>query len=328
MKLKFALLLTIVLLPMFALAQSSLTIFSEDGDKFYLVLNGQKQNQVAQTNVRIDGLSQPYYSAKILFEDPAKPEISKNIPVNDPSTNANADVTYKIKRTNSGELKIRYFSATPVQPNYVAPPDMYVMHYGQPAPPPPSQVVTQTTVTTTNSVPPPSQPGASFNMNTGAGGVNMSINVNDPNGSGGMNMNMNVNDPNMNNTATQTTTTRTTTYSNTGYSTPPPPPPSQAGCQYAMDPGSFKSAKETVAKASFEDTKLSTAKTILGSNCFSTNQVMEICKLFSFEESKLDFAKFAYSKTTDPGNYFKVGNIFTFDASKTELNEYISNNQR
>ena len=102
---------------MFSFAQSSLTIFSEDGDKFYLVLNGQKQNTVAQTNVRIDGLSQPYYQAKILFEDQTKPEISKNIPAQDPSTNAFADVTYKIKKTKDGELKIRYFSATPVQPN-------------------------------------------------------------------------------------------------------------------------------------------------------------------------------------------------------------------
>ncbi len=91
-----------------------------------------------------------------------------------------------------------------------------------------------------------------------------------------------------------------------------------------MDPGGFRSAKETVSKASFDETKLSTAKTILTSNCMSTDQVIAICNLFSFEASKLDFAKYAYSRTTDPGNYFKVGNIFSFDASRTELNDHIS----
>jgi hypothetical protein len=311
MKLKLALFVFLGLAPIMSRAQSSLTIFSEDGYKFFLVLNGQKQNSIPQTNVRIEGLTQPYYSAKILFEDASKPEISKNIPVNDPSTNANADVTYKIKTAKDGDLKMRYFSATPVQPNYAAPPDVYVMHFGQQAPPP-ANTVTQTTVTTTSA---PVNSGT--NISVGGGGVSMSINVNDPN---------------MGGSATQTTTT--TTYSNTttqgGYNTnnyndPPPPPPARNGCNYPMNPGSFKSAKETISKASFEDTKLSTAKSVLSSNCVSTEQVIQICNLFSFEESKLDFAKFAYGKTTDKGNYFKVGNVFSFDASKTDLNSFISN---
>jgi hypothetical protein len=91
-----------------------------------------------------------------------------------------------------------------------------------------------------------------------------------------------------------------------------------------MDANTFRSALETVKKASFEETKLSTAKTVLSSNCMSTDQITQICKQFSFEESKLDFAKFAHARCTDPGNYFKIGNIFSFDASRTELNEFIS----
>lgn len=307
MKGKIFLLLLVTLLPAYLYAQSALTIFSEDGDKFYLVLNGQKQNPVAQTNIRIDGLSQPYYSAKILFEDNTKPEISKNIPVQDPSTNAYADVTYKIKRTKDGELKIRYFSSIPIQPDYVAPPDVYVMHFGQPVPAVGGTTVTQTTVTTTNA----SMPGS--NVSVGINGGDM-----------GVNMNINIQDPNMNNTVSHSTTTTTTTYSSNSSYSNAPQQQAPAGCQYPMDWSSFNAAKETVAKASFEETKLSTAKTILSSNCFNTDQVMQICKLFGFEASKLDFAKYAYSKTTDPGNYFKVGNIFDFDASKTELNDFIS----
>ena len=334
-------LLTLLALAPFSLfAQSALTIFSEDGYKFFLVLNGQRQNTTPMTNIHIDGLSQPYYQVKIIFADATKPELSKNIPVVDPQTNAPADVTYKIKTQKDGDMKIRFFAAAPVAPNYVAGPDMYVMHYGAPVPPPPppppvqgGTTVTQTTVTQTttggdmgNMNMGVNAGGMGANVNVGVGGANMSVGV----GGAGMNMNINISDDmNANTTTTSRTVTRTTTTSS-GYSdnynnTPPPPPPARGnGCNYAMDGGSFRSAKETIGKASFEDTKLSTAKSILSSNCMSTDQIIQVCNGFSFEASKLDFAKYAFDRCTDKGNYFKVGNVFSFDASRTELNEYTS----
>ena len=336
MKLRFALLLCIGLLPVFSFGQGALTVFSEDGDKFFLFLNSVKQNSTPQANVRVDGLAAEFYQAKIVFEDPAKEAISKNIPTKDPGTHEFVDATYRIKHNNKGDLVMRYFGATPVPVNYVAPPDMYVAHYGAPAP---ATTVTQTTTTTTNTNDNMGNGGANINVNgggngggsisIGAPGVNMNINISDPNnGNGGAGINMNVNPGTVNTTTTQTTTTRTysnTTTDNGGYNNAPPP--ASAQCTYPMDFASFKSAKETIGKSSFEDTKLSTAKTIVGGNCVSSEQVMQICSLFSFEQTKVDFAKFAYKKCTDRGNYFKVGNIFTFDASKTELNDFISQQQ-
>ncbi len=304
MKLKLFV-LTLLVLPVLSFGQGAcLTIFSEDGDKFILYLNAVQQNNAAQANLRIDGLSQPYYKARIVFEDKTKATIEKNIPVNDPATNAPADVVYRIKN-KEGEMKLRYYSSQPVQPNYTPAPDVYVVHYGQPDP---GTTVTQTTVTNTVT----NQANGSVTFGAGAGGGGVNITVNDPNQA-----------------VTRTTTTTTTSYStttnsNNSYQQQPAP----TGCQYPMDWGSFKSAKATVANASFEETKLSTAKSILASNCFNTDQVVQVCQLFGFEQSKLDFAKFAYSKTTDPGNYFKVGNVFSFDASKTDLNNFISNGGR
>ena len=303
--------------PILGFSQGSITIFSEDGDKFFLVLNGVQQNSVAQTNVRVDGLSSDFYSAKILFEDNSKSAITKNMPTKDPASAQYSDVTYKIKKTKDGELKLRPFSMTPVAPNYTPPADMYVVHYGAA-----NNNVTQTTQTTTVTNVAPSNSTMSVN----AGGVNMNVNITDPTQGGGMSMNINMNNPAANTTVTQTSSTTTTTtmgadqqaYNNSQ------PANSTGGCGYPMDFNSFASAKQTIKSASFEDTKFSTAKTILASNCVSTDQVIEICKLFGFEQTKLDFAKFAYSKTTDPGNYFKVANVFGYDASKTELNNFIS----
>ena len=47
---------------------ANLTIFSEDGLKFYLVLNGERYNDVTQTNIRIEELPNPYYNCKIIFD--------------------------------------------------------------------------------------------------------------------------------------------------------------------------------------------------------------------------------------------------------------------
>ncbi len=304
---KYSLLL-LLLFPLLSMAQPAgdLTIFSEDGDKFFLILNGQRQNDVAQTNVRIEDLPQPYYSAKIIFEDKGLGEISKNIPIADPSTNAMMDVTYKIKKDNKGSMKLRYFSAIPPAPNYVAPADVYVMHYGTPPPPPAgSTTVTQQTTTTTvgNTV------GANVNVN----GMNVGVSVSDPYASG---------------TVTQTTTTTTTTTS--GYSEGSYAEEHhhegrrREGDCYPMNNNDFAQAKKTIADASFAETMLSTAKGIIAHNCLTADQVVQICNLFSFEESKLDFAKCAYPKTVDPNNYFKVVNAFTYSSSKEELNNYIS----
>lgn len=85
----------------------------------------------------------------------------------------------------------------------------------------------------------------------------------------------------------------------------------------------FSSAKQTIENASFENTKLETAKSIISNNKVSTDQVIDICKLFSFESTKLTFAQFAYNYTVDKQNYFKVNNVFDFDASRTKLNQFI-----
>lgn len=97
------------------------------------------------------------------------------------------------------------------------------------------------------------------------------------------------------------------------------------GCPQPMSRNDFAAVKATIQDADFENTKLSTAQSILASNCLTTDQVVEICRLFDFENTKLDFAKFAYSKTYDSNNYFKVNVVFDFDSSKEALNEFVKN---
>jgi hypothetical protein len=45
--------------------------------------------------------------------------------------------------------------------------------------------------------------------------------------------------------------------------------------------------------------------------------------LFTFEDNKLEVAKYAYRKTVDNRNYVMVNDAFTFSSSRDELAKYI-----
>ncbi len=58
-------------------AQSNVTVFSQEGEKFWIIVNGIKQNEAAQTNVKITGLTEPNYKIKVIFENNNLPPIDK-----------------------------------------------------------------------------------------------------------------------------------------------------------------------------------------------------------------------------------------------------------
>jgi hypothetical protein len=95
------------------------------------------------------------------------------------------------------------------------------------------------------------------------------------------------------------------------------------GCPMPMSPSDFESAKSSIASKTFENTKLEVAKQIIGSNCLTSDQVKQLMKVFEFESTKLDFAKYAYKRTYDKGNYYKVNDAFEFESSIGDLQEYI-----
>ncbi len=85
----------------------------------------------------------------------------------------------------------------------------------------------------------------------------------------------------------------------------------------------FSQAKETLRKEWFENTRMTTAKQIIDRNYFTSQQVKDLLLLFTFENNRLDLAKYAYGKTVDKGNYFIVNDAFTFNSNKEKLGEYI-----
>jgi len=95
-------------------------------------------------------------------------------------------------------------------------------------------------------------------------------------------------------------------------------------CNYPMDDAAFAKALQAIKNENFDSNKMTVAKQIANTNCLLTEQVIEIMKLFSFESGKLEFAKHAYTRVYDPGNYFAINNEFSFSSSVDELSEYIN----
>lgn len=313
MKLKFTLLTTLLFCSFIGFSQiqpfGHLSIFSEDGDRFQLILNGELINDIPQTNLRVEDLNQPYYNAKIIFADKSLQEITKNNLMITDIDGVFTDVTYKIKRdkNKAGKMKMNFFSQIPVRQDFIPASNVHVIHYGQPK----SNVVlqqsggvTQTTTTTTQS-------GVNIGANVNIGGINMGVSINDNMGDG---------------VVTQTTTT--TTHSSSAYSDEHHGHQNYdngRGCKgkYAMSPKDFSNALATVKNQNFDETTLKTAKQIASANCLNVNQIIQLVKVFSFEESKLDFAKYAYDYCVDPKNYFNLNNVFSFSTSVEDLSDYI-----
>jgi len=295
------------------LPTANLTIFSEDGNKFYLILNGERQNDEPQTNIRIEELPQPYYNCKIIFEDKSMKEISKNMLMLVDANNIPQDATYKIKKDKNGKNLLRFFSFMPAEQNMIRPSNCSVYRFGNPG----QMIAGPGFIQQSTTIQQQSGRGNGVGVNVNVGGVNLNVNT-DMGGQGSM-------------ATTTTTTTTTTTGGRTriqqqdDFFEQPQQQMQQQGCMnaFAMAPRDFNAALATLKNESFDEARLDIAKQIITSNCLNTNQIISMCNLFSFEASKLDFAKFAYDHCIDPNNYFKVSNLFSFSSSKQELTQYI-----
>ncbi|HRY32861.1 MAG TPA: DUF4476 domain-containing protein [Bacteroidales bacterium] len=323
---RFILLLMIMIMgtSLFAQQKTNLVFFTEQGERFTVILNGIRQNAQAETNVKITDLIAPTYKVKIIFEDAKLGEVDKTL-----TFNQGTETTFTVKKNNKGEYVIRWMNEVPIAESRPAPQGQTTVVYTT-TPPPATGTVTHTQTTTT----------VTGENAPGSGNVNMGININDP--SLGVNFNMNVSGGGVTSGgSTQTTTTYSTTTTTTSSSggTPPPTQPVQqvyvlpgyngpVGCPYPISSQDFASVKQSIASKSFEDSKLTIAKQVINTNCLLSSQVKEIMLLFSFEDTRLELAKYAYGYTFDIGNYYKLNDAFTFESSIEELNEYISSFRR
>jgi hypothetical protein len=306
----------------------SLTFFSQNGERFYVILDGIRQNNTPSTNVKVTDLTRPQYKAKIIFEDPSLPAVDKNVYIQDFESKAYMDVVYNVRKNKSGTMDMRMSSVSEASSTSAASAQNVVKYHAEETKQPdavkvaePVKTGTATTTTQTTNV-----GVGTMGVNTSATvketGENVSINID----MGGLGVGTNVT------TTTTTTTTHTTTTKTTdpaiGQPTPKPvtveqPVVKEAGCTKAISATDFASGKSSIKNQSFSDSQMKVAKTFTKNNCLSVSQVKEIMGLFSFEQSKLEYAKYAYDFCVDKKNYYQLSDAFSFSSSSDDLNNFL-----
>lgn len=306
--------------------KSNLVVFSENGEKFTLSLNGAEQNTEPSKYIKLTDLAPGYYKLNIIFNDVTIGEINKGI-----SLNSGMETTTMIKQKSGNVYTLRYQgeNSIPSQNQSIRNNQAYSEQTVQGTSEPvvsTSTIVTESTTITTSS--------------TGHGqpvgeNINMSMNVGDESASLSINVNANVSEGSSGtvvSTYSSTTTTSSTTSSSSDWQSGEssysetnqlPGYNGKTGCNYPMTDGDFNEAKQSIASKTFEDSKLLIAKQITKANCLLASQVKQIMKLFEYEDSKLDFAKYAYKYTYDQNNYYKVNGAFEYELTIEELDEYI-----
>lgn len=162
-----------------------------------------------------------------------------------------------------------------------------------------------------------------FNMNINIQvddeNVNMNMDVQEDGGNVNMNINHQSSEQHQSTQQHQQTHTETQHY----HSVEPAPQYESAPACPALDDMEFSEFISSMEGKSFEDSKLSMAKQMLKHNCVYSKQVKKIMRVFSFEDSKVEFAIAAYEKTLDQNKYYLVHDAFNFEMSIEELNEAI-----
>ncbi len=78
-------------------------------------------------------------------------------------------------------------------------------------------------------------------------------------------------------------------------------------------------------KEVFDSGLLSTAKSFAKNSRLSAAQIAGIADEFTFDDDRLEWAKYAYDYCFDTNNYYKLDKTFTFYSNRDELKEYIAN---
>jgi len=269
-----------------------MTVSSNTNQKFWLFIDDVLQNEYSTHSIRIQGLYYVQYKVRVEMDNPVNNTIGQTVLISNMPHNNNFVIgvdrmnnyTFGISRANTNPFFIQ---------NVILPDYSYYSAYQQYL-----------------------YPGFNPNVNYGQGnykGNQYKKYQQNPQGSGyGHGGSQGYDNQGYGNQG----------YGNQGHGNQGHgnPPPSQNQCMSATD---LYKEIAVIRGESFENSKLNTAKQVASTNSLCVLQIIQICKLFSYEQSKLDFSKYAYKNCVDQNNYYQLNEVFSFAASKDELRKFI-----
>ncbi|KAA9340669.1 DUF4476 domain-containing protein [Adhaeribacter soli] len=302
---------------------SHVTVFAKDGDKFWLILNGEKQNEKPAANVKIGNLTSGDYKIKVIFENSKIPSLDDRMYARDYDNNA-LNVVYEIKKNKKGNAMVMRLVSAEItgKPNPKRPRPQLDGDFDQFDKP---QNSNQAGTNPAIPQPVPGQKPGQVPMPVMTTKDNV-VEVNDGQVTHQTNMNTGAVTITDNATGKPVFTNNVEVQpANPGKPVPASgaAKPTPAGCSKPMADATFQTQLASIKKQNFSDTKMKVAKTMISKNCLSTNQVTAVLNTLSMESDKVQMAKFAYPYTIDKENYLTITDIFKFSSSTSELTKFL-----
>ena len=93
-----------------------------------------------------------------------------------------------------------------------------------------------------------------------------------------------------------------------------------------MNDADFNALMKDVKKQWFPGAKMTALSNAFNNtnNYFNTSQANQLIRLISDEDNRLQLAKSAYARITDPGNFSQLYDLFSSQARKDELRNYVN----
>ncbi|MBC8085261.1 MAG: DUF4476 domain-containing protein [Hymenobacter sp.] len=95
-----------------------------------------------------------------------------------------------------------------------------------------------------------------------------------------------------------------------------------------MSPQDVEGLVATLHRQSFDKDRLPTARQALGETSLRAEDLTRLMRELSFEESRLELAKYGSARVTDRQNLYRLNEGFTFSNSARELQEYLAQERR
>ncbi|HCY89987.1 MAG TPA: hypothetical protein DHV17_06985 [Chitinophagaceae bacterium] len=299
-------------------ATGSIQVFSEAGDNFFLYLNGVQMNTVAQSSVRVEGLTELYYQVRVVYADRKFSAISKNTVSVSDGDDVLMDATYKITRSDQSS-KLRFYAMNPTGRRRLSIPGTVVYRWQEPgkaiadAKPQLEKPVVKSETAAKPVVEASSKPAVKEELP--AKPLAKEPAKDKP--ALAKNDNKQKAEP-----AKQPVKPQVKDQPKAGAPAAKVNPvisePEDWACanEWPVWKTEFSDAKKNMEQAKTDKDKLAIAQKLVSNNCVNTDQVIELASLIGKEELRLELVRKAFSRTIDYRNYHRALNLFQKDASK------------
>lgn len=87
----------------------------------------------------------------------------------------------------------------------------------------------------------------------------------------------------------------------------------------------FNTFLNSVKKVPFKDDRMTLINTALASSDFTSGQCLQLTKLYTFDDDRMEIMKMMYPRIVDKEAFFTVISTLTFSSNKDEMNKFVQN---